>query len=119
MTGQAANDDIADIDISRYESATGDGMRLIELLEQVGDWNDEITKIYVAKPWSCDALAVLVSPSPDTTEPLMRNGQTYDYFMETFLARDFLDDFAASLDGGTATNEQRCQRLVHYAVNDA
>lgn len=94
-------------------------MRLVELLEQVDGWADDNTTIYVAKPWSCDAQAILISPAPDGTEAVTRDGQMHDYFMETFLARDFLEDFDASQEGGSATRKQRCERLVRYAVDDA
>lgn len=87
-------------------------MRLIELIEGSSTWIDDDTTIYVARPWSCDADAMLVSPAPDTTEPLEMGGKFFDYFLETFIARDVVEALA-----GTA--EKRCQRLIDYAENDA
>ena len=93
-------------------------MKLIDLLRQPGGWEEDAT-IYVARPWSCEAEAILVSPAPDTAEPVDQNGRLYDYFLETFIAREFLDDYGASPDGADATERARCERLIFYAENDA
>lgn len=87
-------------------------MRLIELLQGEPSWTDDDTTIYVARPWSCDAEAMLVSPSPATTEPVERNGKLYDYFLETFITREVIEGLAGSA-------EELCQRLIDYAENDA
>jgi len=87
-------------------------MRLIELIARASDWTDHDTTIYVAQPWCRDADAILVSPAPDTTEPVERDGVQYDYFLETFIARDVLEGLEGSADDW-------CQRLIDYAENDA
>jgi hypothetical protein len=87
-------------------------LRLIELVKGASTWTDDDT-IYVARPWSCDADAMLVSPAPNATEPVDRGGKRYDYFLETFIAREVLERVV-----GPA--EERCQRLIdYYAENDA
>jgi hypothetical protein len=78
-------------------------------------WTKDET-IYVAQPWTCDAEAILVSPAPDTTEPVVRSGQRYEYFLEGFLARDLLDDLGASSD---SLSVEICERLIRYATYDA
>lgn len=87
-------------------------MRLIELIAGASDWTDDDTTIYVAKPWCREADAILVSPAPDTTESVERDGVQYDYFLETFIARKVLE----GLDGSA---DEWCQRLIGYAENDA
>jgi len=87
-------------------------LRLIELIGGASTWTDEDTTIYAVRPWSGDAEATLVSPAPRTTGPIEIGGKFYDYFLETFIARDLLRGVAASA-------EQRCQRLIDYAENDA
>ncbi|WP_324750431.1 hypothetical protein SH591_02820 [Sphingomonas sp. LY54] len=87
-------------------------MRLIELIQGSSTWTGDDTTIYVARPWSCDADATLISPAPDTTEPVEQGGRLYDYFLETFIAREVIEGFAGS-------DEKRCQRLIDYAENDA
>jgi hypothetical protein len=42
----------------------------------------------------------------------------YDYFLEIFIAREFLEDWKASL-GAEPSMSQTCARLIQYAVNDA
>jgi hypothetical protein len=93
-------------------------MKLIELLQQSDEWEEEAT-IFVARPWSCDAEAILVSPAPDTTAPVERNGTSFAYFLETFLAREFSEEYAASDEGASSSAEERCQRLNTYAEDDA
>ncbi len=87
-------------------------MQLVDLLGQRPEWNDDDTTIYVEQPWSCEADAVLVSPSPGRTEPIERDGRTYEYFLETFIVRE--------LTGGCSGSERElCERLVRYAIDDA
>ncbi|OJW76652.1 MAG: hypothetical protein BGO57_10325 [Sphingomonadales bacterium 63-6] len=87
-------------------------MRLIELIAEASGWANDITTIYVEQPWSCEANAILVSPAPDTTDPVKRDGRHYEYFIETFIARDVIEGLIGSI-------EERCQRLISYAQNEA
>jgi hypothetical protein len=93
-------------------------VKLLELLQQSDGWDEEAA-IFVAHPWSCNAEAILVSPAPDTTAPVERHGTFYDYFLETFIAREFSEDYAASVEGACASAERRCERLITYAEKDA
>jgi hypothetical protein len=92
---------------------------LIELLEHEAEWTDDDTDIYVAQPWQCGSKAILVSPAPATTEPIEQHGQRYAYFLETFIAREFMHGYAASAEGADASAEKRCERLIRYAIDDA
>ena len=87
-------------------------MRLIDLLGQRHDWHDDNTTIYVEQPWSCEADAILVTPSPERTGPVRREGRTYDYFLETFIIADFAK-------GYSAPERDLCERLISYAMDDA
>jgi hypothetical protein len=80
-------------------------VRLIELIAGASAWSDDDTTVYAARPWSCDADAVLVSPAPDPAE---RDGTLYDYFLETFIAREVIKGLIGPPD-------QRCQFLINYA----
>ena len=91
-------------------------MRLIELLRHVSDWNDDDTTIYLSLPWLSEAKAILVTPAPEDTAPVVRDGISYQYFMETFIAREFVEDYALS---DAATEEEQCKRLIQYAQDDA
>ncbi len=94
-------------------------MRFIELLQSASEWHDDDTTIYVAQPWSCDTDAVIIKPAPDTTEPVERGETSFSYFLETVIARDFLEDYVASERGTSATERERCERLIRYAEDDA
>ncbi|TFI58407.1 hypothetical protein E2493_09730 [Sphingomonas parva] len=94
-------------------------MKLIELVEQAAGWEDDDTTIYVSKPWTIDAEATLVCPAPDETSPIERDGRVYHYFLETFIAREFQKDYAASVEGRDASTLQVCEWLISYAENDA
>jgi hypothetical protein len=93
-------------------------MLLIELLRKAADWDDGDV-IYVSAPWSPDADAVFVVTEGSGAESVTFHGRQYDYFLETFIARDFLEDYAASVEGASATEHARCDRLIKYALNDA
>ena len=45
-------------------------------------------------------------------------GRKYYYLIEVFLAKEFLEDWEASLDY-RPTLEQKAKRLYDYAINDA
>jgi hypothetical protein len=83
---------------------------LIEIVRQLHalDSNDTI---YAKMPWTNDSECVVLSER-DSPPP------SFEYFMEVFIARDFLDDWATSL-GAVPSAIQRCSRLIQYAINDA
>jgi len=87
-------------------------MRLIDLLGQRHGWQDDETTIYVEKPWSCEADAILVSPSPERTEPIQREARTYEYFLETFIVAEVSEGYSGS-------ESDFCARLIRYAIDDA
>ena len=90
-------------------------MTLQELLLSRQNWTDAET-IYMVQPWTCNAEVLLSSVSPDSTDPIVRSGTQYGYFLEGFIARDFVDALDAS---GTDVSEAICERLIRYAVDDA
>ena len=53
-----------------------------------------------------------MTPSPERTEPVQRDGRTYEYFLETFIIRE--------VSGGHSVPEKDfCERLIRYAIDDA
>ncbi|PWR22883.1 hypothetical protein [Zavarzinia aquatilis] len=89
-------------------------MNLREVLRFQRDWSEDET-IYAVGPWSADADALLSSEPPGTTDPIIQSGKPYAYFLEGFIARDFLDD----LDAPDDVSETVCERLIRYAIDDA
>lgn len=79
---------------------------------------DSDATIYVAEPWTGES-RTLVEFEPAAgglPEAAVRDG--LKYFLEVFVARDFLADWLTSLSQ-QPTAEERCERLIRYAVNDA
>lgn len=94
-------------------------MKLDDILRRGDLGDDEEATIYVERPWSVHAEAILVSPAPETTAPLERDGRQFAYFIEAFIARQFLDDLAASSDTAAMSEVQSHERLIRYAETDA
>lgn len=94
-------------------------MRLSELLQSAAGWPDVDATIFVAQPWSCEADAIIIAPAPDSTEPVQQDGARYSYFLETLIARDVIQDYAASDEGAFAKERGKCERLIRYAEDDA
>lgn len=94
-------------------------MQLAELLRRPDLGDDEEAAIYVARPWSPAAEAILVSPAPDAANPIEREGRRFEYFLEAALACDFLEDLEESGDAAWQSEDKRHARLIRYAETDA
>ena len=94
------------------------GATLSDILKQPDLGADNSATIYVERPWSLNAKAILLSPAPDTTEDIDRDGGRFAYFIEAFLAREFLDDLASS-HAAVMSESDRHERLIVYAETDA
>lgn len=92
-------------------------MTLVEVLRDIEQWPEDGT-LYVSRPWKGDSEVLIVEPAPDTTEPIIRDGSSYDYCLETFVAREFLEEYEGA-DSTAASAQARCERLISYAENDA
>lgn len=90
---------------------------LIDVVTKLESLDPDAT-IYVAEPWSRESSALVgfEPASGGLPEAASRNG--LKYFLEVFVARDFLADWQATLDQ-QPTDQERCERLIRYAVNDA
>jgi len=92
-------------------------MRLIEAVRDL-DFLEEGSTVYAAKPWSEDS-EVIVAPEPDSGGlPLNAQQLGLEYFLEVFLAREFLTGWMASLKV-EPTLQDKCRRLIQYAMTDA
>jgi len=90
-------------------------MTLIEAIRDLEKHEAEAT-IYAAKPWNEDSLALVAFEPNDGTLPV--GAENLSYFLEVFVARDFLEDWIPSVDE-EPTLQDRCARLIQYAINDA
>ena len=90
-------------------------MKLIEILRQLQTLDRELT-IYARHPWTPSADAQLAVEG--SAEEQKAKADELRYFLEVFIARDFLDDWRAT-QHRAPTDEQSCARLIEYATNDA
>ncbi len=92
-------------------------MTLFEAIRDLDSLPEENT-IYAAEPWTADSHAI-IAYEPDTGGlPVEAQELGLQYFLEVFIARDFLEDWIGSLDA-ESTLRQKCERLIQYAINDA
>jgi len=90
-------------------------MKLSEIIRDLEKHEAEAT-IYAEEPWSEDSLAVVAFEPDDGGLP--EDAENLSYFLEVFVARDFLEDWMPSLEPPPTLQEQ-CTRLTQYAINDA
>ena len=90
---------------------------LIDLVRDLASLDRDAT-IYAAEPWTCDSPAIvqLERASDELPEEAMRHG--LKYFLEVFVAKDFLDDWQSTFKT-PPTAEAQCDRLIRYAADDA
>ncbi|WP_189047106.1 hypothetical protein [Aliidongia dinghuensis] len=75
---------------------------------------DETNTIYAVEPWTTESKAVAL-PEPDNgTLPAKAKRLNATYFLEVFIACDLLKDFPTS-----SILEDKCVRLIRYAIDDA
>ncbi|MBX9652683.1 hypothetical protein K2Y11_03600 [bacterium] len=92
-------------------------MKLIEAIAELGSFDDEST-IYASEPWNRDSIAIVEFESDAGCLPTEAQKAGLKYFLEVFIARDFLDDWTRTC-GREITLEEMCARLIQYAINDA
>jgi len=92
-------------------------MMLIDVVENLGNLDSEST-IYAAEPWRESSEAMVVPEPAGGGLPMEADRHRLKYFLEVIIARDFLDRLASNL-GSEATFQEKCARLIQYAINDA
>ena len=79
---------------------------------------NEASTIYASEPWAQDS-QVVVAPEPDAGGlPAEAKGLGLKYFLEVLLARDCLEGWATNLKR-EPTLQEKCARLIQYAITDA
>ncbi len=92
-------------------------MNLLEVIERIKDL-DPSTTIYASEPWSAHSLAVVAHEPSDGGLPAQARERGLSYFLEVFLACEFLDGWSSEENEG-ASEIEKCHRLIQYALNDA
>jgi hypothetical protein len=91
--------------------------RLIDIVANLGSYDSEFT-IYAVKPWTWDSDALVVREPEPGGSPREAESCGAEYFLEVFIAKEFLEDWMAAAGRATSHHEQ-CARLIRYAANDA
>jgi hypothetical protein len=92
-------------------------MTLIEVINNLETLDQEST-IYASEPWTEDSTALIATEPEEGGIPSNAAKLGLKYFLEVFVARDFIEDWMASLDA-KPTPQEKCSRLIQYAVKDA
>ena len=95
----------------------GNLTKLIDLVPKLASLGQEAT-IYAAQPWTSESPAIVALEPPTDTLPESALRHGLSYFIEVFVARDFLTDWESGLDK-TPTDIERCDRLIRFAIDDA
>jgi hypothetical protein len=94
----------------------GQKMKLIELVRDL-DALDERSTIYASQPWAETSEAIVAYEPEAGGMPAEAQPLGLKYFLEVFIARDFIKGWAANCDT-QPTLQQKCARLIAYAVSD-
>ncbi len=95
----------------------GPTMKLIEAVRDLESLNAGDT-IYAARPWTQNS-EVIIAAEPETGGlPPEAQKLGLIYFIEVFVAREFLEGWLSNLDV-QATLQEKSERLIKYAIDDA
>ena len=92
-------------------------MTLIEVIRNLESFDKEGT-ICARKPWAESSEAVVLVESQAQQLPAEAKKLGMDYFLEVFIARNFLEGWIANLDTQPTLTE-KCARVIKYAITDA
>ena len=95
----------------------GKAMTLLESVRDLDSLDEEGT-IYAAEPWTADSRVIIARQPEIGGHSAEAQKLGLEYFLEVYIAREFLEGWEKYLDA-EATLQQRCARLIEYAINDA
>jgi hypothetical protein len=95
----------------------GPMMKLIEVVRDLDALDVEST-IYASQPWAENSEALVAHEPESGGLPAEAERLGLRYFLEVFIARDFVEGWVANLDA-PPTPHQTCARLIKYAATDA
>lgn len=95
----------------------GNKMILTDVINQLDNLDSDDT-IYAKKPWTPDTEVVIATEPDDGGLPDQAAKINAEYFIEIFLAKEFLEGWLSSFYQKPSIKDQ-CLRLIQYAENDA
>ena len=92
-------------------------MKLVELIEHLEDVNEELIIFQEDKKnFNSDIILAFGEDGDGGIKYL--NGKKYHYLIEVYLAKEFIEDWVASLDY-LPHSVEKAKRLYEYSINDA
>lgn len=95
----------------------GSVIRLGDVIGGLFEFDSQDT-IYASEPWTDQSKAIVVREPDAGGLPPEASSAGMKYFLEVNVAREFIEDWLASLDE-KPTSLAVCRRVVDYAINDA
>ena len=92
-------------------------MNLIELIEVIGDVDEELI-IFQENKDDFNSDIILSYGENNDGGRKEENGKKYYYLIEVFLAKEFIEDWTSGL-GYNPNQIEIAKRLFEYAINDA
>jgi hypothetical protein len=72
-------------------------MKLIDAISQLNSFDQEST-IYASRPWAENSTAIVAREPESGNLPLEAERLGLSYFLEVFVAREFIEDWTANLN---------------------
>jgi hypothetical protein len=92
-------------------------MKLVEFIENLESVDEDLIIFQENKEdYNSDIILAFGEEGDDGIK--IENGKKYNYLIEVFLAKEFVEDWLGSLDYLPNKNEI-AKRLFEYAINDA
>lgn len=83
-------------------------MKLYEIIKNIDSYNIEDT-IYAEEPWNLYSSSLVINED----EQGAQMNSSKKYFLEVFLVKELLEDLSSEL-----SLEEKCNRIIYYAIND-
>ncbi|WP_159990768.1 hypothetical protein [Pelistega ratti] len=84
-------------------------MNLYEIIKNIDNYNVEDT-IFSEEPWNIYSPSIVIHEDENKPSTYVHK----KYFLEIFLVKELLDDLPKEL-----SLEEKCNRIIHYAINDS
>ncbi|MDN4028667.1 hypothetical protein [Chryseobacterium gambrini] len=92
-------------------------MNLIDFVSKINDVDEDLI-IFLKNMDDYKSEIILSYPEDDDNGIKEENGNKYHYLIEVFLAKEFIEDWVASLKSAPSY-EDIAKRLYEYGINDA
>ncbi len=92
-------------------------MKLIDVVKNLKILDSELT-IYAKQPWGVTSYCEVALEPEDGSYPEVFERKDLEYFIEIFIADEFVDGWNEGFSH-TPTVEEQTSRLIQYAENDA